>query len=58
MYSRKLVGIFLDAGLTVQGAVFAAEMADLTEEALEGFRTVPVGADPGLSREFGSPIID
>ena len=44
---EELLGV-LDAGLTVRGAKFAAELAGLTEEALEGFRQVPGGADPGL----------
>lgn len=38
----------LEAGLTVRGLAFAQELVSLTEEALEGFKLVPGGADPGL----------
>ena len=38
----------LDAGLTVRGFDFAVEMSDLTEEALQGFQSVPGGVDPTL----------
>mmetsp|Transcript_6115 Transcript_6115/g.13315 ORF Transcript_6115/g.13315 Transcript_6115/m.13315 type:complete len:346 (+) Transcript_6115:85-1122(+) len=38
----------LDAGLAVRGIDFAYELAALTEEALEGFKSVSGGADPGL----------
>lgn len=38
----------LDAGLTVRGVEFAQELATLTEEALQGFASVPDGADPTL----------
>lgn len=38
----------LDAGLTVRGVEFAVELGGLTEEALQGFRAVPGGADPTL----------
>ena len=38
----------LDAGLTVRGIEFAVELGDLTEEALQGFKAVPGGADPTL----------
>ena len=40
----------LDAGLTVRGVGFARELAELTNEALEGFERVPGGADPELIR--------
>lgn len=38
----------LDAGLTVRGLNFASEMKSLTTEALDGFSSIPGGADPGL----------
>lgn len=38
----------LDAGLAVRGVEFANELAALTEEALEGFKAVPSGADKEL----------
>ena len=38
----------LDAGLTVRGIAFATKMAELTEEALDGFTRVACGADPEL----------
>jgi len=39
----------LDAGLQVRGISFAQELVDLTDEALEGFQSVPgQGADPSL----------
>lgn len=38
----------LDAGLAVRGVEFANELAALTEEALEGFKGVPSGADKEL----------
>lgn len=38
----------LDAGLTVRGIEFAVELGDLTDEALQGFQSVPGGADPTL----------
>ena len=44
---EELLGV-LDAGLTVRGRDFALEMNLLTEEALNGFRKVPGGTDPGL----------
>lgn len=45
--NEELLGV-LDAGLTVRGNEFASEMANLTEEALDGFSRIPGGADPGL----------
>ena len=47
---EELLGV-LEAGLTVRGRDFAVEMADLTEEALEGFTKVPGGADPDLVKK-------
>ncbi|MGK3734359.1 MAG: hypothetical protein ACI8RD_012249 [Bacillariaceae sp.] len=44
---EELLGV-LEAGLTVQGRDFALEMASLTEEALDGFKRIPGGADPEL----------
>lgn len=45
---EELLGV-LEAGLTVRGTEFAAEMADLTREALDGFQRVPGGGvDPEL----------
>lgn len=38
----------LDAGLAVRGIEFAYELSALTGEALEGFKAVKGGADPGL----------
>ncbi len=38
----------LDAGLAVRGIDFAYELAALTEEALDGFKSVTGGADPSL----------
>ena len=38
----------LDAGLAVRGVEFANKLAALTEEALEGFKAVPGGADKEL----------
>ena len=38
----------LEAGLTVQGTDFAIQMRSHTQEALDGFRRVPGGADPDL----------
>lgn len=40
----------LDAGLTVRGIGFAKELSELTSEALDGFKRVAGGADPGLVR--------
>jgi hypothetical protein len=45
----ELAGV-LGAGLTVRGRGFALEMLDLTQEALEGFKQVRDGVDPGLVR--------
>lgn len=42
----ELLGV-LDAGLTVRGRAFAVEMAELTEEALQGFKRV-ADVDQGL----------
>ena len=44
---NELLGV-LEAGLTVRGQDFAQEMANLTEEALEGFQKVPGGVDSDL----------
>lgn len=44
---QELLGV-LEAGLTVRGRDFAAEMKEHTEEALDGFRKVPGGVDPEL----------
>eukprot|EP00539_Tryblionella_compressa_P010702 CAMPEP_0178784014 /NCGR_PEP_ID=MMETSP0745-20121128/4010_1 /TAXON_ID=913974 /ORGANISM="Nitzschia punctata, Strain CCMP561" /LENGTH=353 /DNA_ID=CAMNT_0020441599 /DNA_START=21 /DNA_END=1082 /DNA_ORIENTATION=+ len=44
---EELLGV-LDAGLTVRGIEFAAEMSSLTAEALDGFKRVPGGVDPEL----------
>ena len=38
----------LDAGLAVRGVDFAHELKELTSEALEGFKGVQGGVDPGL----------
>lgn len=38
----------LDAGLAVRGVDFAHELKGLTSEALEGFKAVQGGVDPGL----------
>jgi hypothetical protein len=44
---NELLGV-LDAGLTVRGRDFAIEMASHTREALDGFKRVAGGVDPGL----------
>ncbi|KAL3911753.1 MAG: hypothetical protein SGARI_001488 [Bacillariaceae sp.] len=44
---KELLGV-LDAGLTVRGEEFAKEMAQNTQEALEGFKRVQGGVDPEL----------
>jgi hypothetical protein len=49
---EELRGV-LDAGLTVRGREFALEMSSLTNEALDGFKKVPGGVDPGLVERVG-----
>jgi len=49
---EELRGV-LDAGLTVRGRDFAIEMSALTSEALDGFKKVPGGVDPGLVQRVG-----
>lgn len=39
----------LEAGLTVRGPDFAKELLEMTTEALDGFKRVIGGADPGLA---------
>jgi hypothetical protein len=49
---EELRGV-LDAGLTVRGRDFALEMSALTSEALDSFKKVRGGVDPGLVERVG-----